>query len=179
VDAVGSHTFTNVTADHTISASFALNTFTITASAGAGGTISPSGPVVVNQGADQSFTITANSGFSIADVLVDGGSVGAVGSHTFTNVTADHTIAASFVANEFTLNVTVVGNGTVAKNPNQATYTFGTIVQLTATADPGWHFAGWSGDASGITNPLSVTMDANKNITATFLQNIYTWNQTG
>jgi len=99
VGAVTSFTFTNVTANHTIAASFAANsTFTITSSAGANGSISPSGAVVVSSGANQSFTITANSGFHVSDVQVDGSSVGAVTSFTFTNVTANHTIAASFAA---------------------------------------------------------------------------------
>ncbi|OGO14672.1 MAG: hypothetical protein A2Z02_02930 [Chloroflexi bacterium RBG_16_48_7] len=75
------------------------NTHTITASAGAGGTISPSGAVSVNHGADQSFTINPNSGYSITGVWVDGSPVGAVTSYTFTNVQADHTISASFAPN--------------------------------------------------------------------------------
>ncbi len=97
--AVGSYTFGNVTANHTIAATFAGNsTFTITASAGANGSISPSGAVVVNSGANQTFTIAANSGFHVADVQVDGVSRGAVTSYAFTNVLANHTIAASFAA---------------------------------------------------------------------------------
>jgi len=75
----------------------APDTFTITATAGANGSISPSGVVTVSSGAGKTFTITANAGYQIADVLVDGSSVGAVSSYTFTNVTADHTISASFV----------------------------------------------------------------------------------
>jgi hypothetical protein len=82
--------------DKSITANFAAVTYTITASAGSGGSISPSGAVTVGSGSDQSFTIAADPGYSIADVLVDGSSVGAVTSHTFTNVTADHTISASF-----------------------------------------------------------------------------------
>ncbi|MHC4557129.1 MAG: SUMF1/EgtB/PvdO family nonheme iron enzyme, partial [Planctomycetota bacterium] len=89
---------TNVTVDHTIDVSFAVAAYTITASAGAGGAISPSGAVPVNSGADQSFTMTPEAGYQIADIVVDGASVGAVASHTFTNVTADHTIAPSFAA---------------------------------------------------------------------------------
>ena len=69
---------------------------TITASAGNGGTISPAGAVTVDEGKDQTFTITANSGYSIADVVVDGKSVGAVESYTFDNVTEDHTINVTF-----------------------------------------------------------------------------------
>lgn len=71
-------------------------TRTITASAGAGGAISPNGAVSVNNGQNQTFTITPNAGYQINDVLVDGVSAGAVASYSFTNVTADHTIAASF-----------------------------------------------------------------------------------
>ena len=100
VGAVTSYTFTNVLADHTIAVSFAATTHTITASADANGSVSPSGAVAVNEGTDQAFTITAVNGYHIADVLVDGVSVGAVGSHTFTNVIADHTISATFAANQ-------------------------------------------------------------------------------
>jgi hypothetical protein len=72
----------------------------ITASAGTGGSISPSGAVGVANGTDQTFTITPNSGYQIADVLVDGVSVGAVTSYPFTNVTTTHTISATFTALE-------------------------------------------------------------------------------
>ncbi len=73
--------------------------YTITASAGTGGSIAPAGSVSVAQGANQTFTIAAGSGYSISDVTVDGASVGAVSSYTFGNVQANHTIAASFAAN--------------------------------------------------------------------------------
>ena len=68
----------------------------ITATAGEGGIITPSGRVYVTEGEDQTFTITPVVGFAIEDVLVDGVSVGAVDSYTFTNVTGTHTISASF-----------------------------------------------------------------------------------
>ena len=74
------------------------NIYTITASAGSHGSISPSGDVTVNQGSDKSFTITPDTGYSIDDVLVDGSSVGAENSYTFTNVTQDHTISAAFTS---------------------------------------------------------------------------------
>jgi aryl-phospho-beta-D-glucosidase BglC (GH1 family)/PKD repeat protein len=99
VGAVTTYTFTNVTANHTISATFKqvpVDTYTITASAGTGGTITPSGNVVVDKAANQTFTIAASSGYQINTVTVDGTSVGAVGTYTFTNVTANHSIAATF-----------------------------------------------------------------------------------
>ena len=70
--------------------------YTITATAGEGGSITPSGEVSVKEGASQTFAIAAQEGYAIADVLVDGQSVGAVDSYTFENVTANHTIAALF-----------------------------------------------------------------------------------
>ncbi len=99
VGAVASYTFTNISADHTISASFALNVYAITASAGAGGSITPSGGVPVNCGANQSFAIAAAACNLIADVVVDGVSQGPVSSYTFTNVQAPHSISASFTLN--------------------------------------------------------------------------------
>ena len=73
-----------------------LGSITITASAGPHGSISPSGNVTVNQGLDKLFTISPNAGYQIADVLVDGSSVGAVSSYTFTNVSQAYTISATF-----------------------------------------------------------------------------------
>jgi PKD repeat protein len=94
---ISSYTFTNVTANHTISATFTAQTWTITASAGNGGSISPSGSVTVNHGANQTFTITPNTGYNIKSVVVDGVSQGPIASYTFTNVTSNHSISASFV----------------------------------------------------------------------------------
>ena len=67
----------------------------------------------------------------------------------------------------FTL-TTSATNGAVTKSPDQATYAAGTVVALTATPEAGYLFAGWSGSASGNTNPLSVTVDGKKTITANF-----------
>ncbi len=114
--AVSTYTFTNVTTNHTISAIFiADNTsFTITGSAGTGGLISPNGATSVATGANQSYTITANPCFTIAEVLVDGVSVGAVNSYSFTNVTTNHTIVASFTqSGPYTITASAGPNGSV------------------------------------------------------------------
>src|SRR6185295_11319613 len=96
--AVATYTFTDVQANHTISASFSqLGPYTITASAGPGGSIDPTGAVSVACGANETFTIEpADKCHVIVDVLVDGVSVGAVATYTFTDVQANHTISASF-----------------------------------------------------------------------------------
>ncbi len=96
VGAVASYDFTNVVKNHTIEASFAIDTFTVTSSAGSNGSISPLGPQTVPYGGSQTFAITPNPGFHVLDVLVDDASVGAVMSYDCTNVKGNHTIAVSF-----------------------------------------------------------------------------------
>ena len=71
--------------------------YTIKATAGAGGSISPSDNVSVREGGDQTFTITPDKGYAVANVKIDGKSIGAVKSYTFENVSSPHTIEAIFV----------------------------------------------------------------------------------
>ena len=71
--------------------------YTIKATAGAGGSISPSGNVSVREGRDQTFTITPDKGYAVANVKIDGKSIGAVKSYTFENVSRTHTIEVIFV----------------------------------------------------------------------------------
>ena len=72
--------------------------YQITASADSGGSISPEGEVTVSPRSSAIYTIQPNANYHIADVIVDGNSIGAVTSYTFKEVTADHTIIASFDA---------------------------------------------------------------------------------
>lgn len=85
-----------VSGNATYTAVFEKLTYAITASAGAGGTISPSGSTHVSHGDSQTYTITPNAGYEIESVTVDGISQGAVSSFTFSNVTAAHTISVTF-----------------------------------------------------------------------------------
>jgi hypothetical protein len=98
---------------------------TITATAGAGGSISPSGAVSVTSGASQTFTITPNAYYSVSAVLVDGVSVGAVSTYTFSNVTTNRTIEASF---------TYTGGGYTGGN-NGGYYTNASVTPTSATFD--------------------------------------------
>jgi hypothetical protein len=143
--------------------------FTITASAGANGSISPAGAVAVNQGANQTFTMTPAAGYVMNAVTVDGVSQGAITSYTFSNVTANHTIAATFKAAPvtFTLATSAV-NGSIALSPSGGTYVSGTVVTLTASPSAGFAFSNWSGDATGAANPTTVTMNSNKSVSANF-----------
>ncbi|MFO0584244.1 MAG: OmpA family protein [Anaeromyxobacter sp.] len=171
-----SYTFTNVTANHTIAVTFAIDTFTITASAGANGSISPSGAVGVNSGATQAFTITPNTGYHVADVLVDGSSVGAVTSHTFTNVTANHTIAASFAINTYTITPSAGANGAISPATAQ-TVNHGASLGFTITPNTGYHVADVLVDgvsAGAVTSYTFTNVTAAHTIAASFAINTFT-----
>ncbi len=74
-----------------------VSMYTITASAGSNGTISPQGTLTVNPGTNQTFTVRANWFYQIADVKIDGVSQGPIISHTFQDVNSTHSISATFV----------------------------------------------------------------------------------
>jgi hypothetical protein len=107
---------------HNLVATAQAQTLTLTPSAEPGGSISPATPVQVAYGKSSAFTITPDPGFIIQDVLVDGVSVGTTGQYTFQNVSANHTISASFVQ-VFPLTVTL-GPG-VASNLTSGNYPAG------------------------------------------------------
>jgi hypothetical protein len=97
----GSYVFTNIDAGHTISVTFKIITYTITASVGTNGSISPSGNVSVNHDKSQRFDFAPSAGYEINQVLIDGvndSDAVATGFYTFTDVTADHTISVTFKA---------------------------------------------------------------------------------
>ncbi|HJW33469.1 MAG TPA: PKD domain-containing protein [Holophagaceae bacterium] len=102
-------------------------TYTITASAGANGSISPSGAVTVASGNSQSFTISPNAGYVVSAVTVDGVSKGAITTYTFSNVTAAHTISASFAASTGTTLKETFETGT------KTAYATGTVALTTGT----------------------------------------------
>ena len=90
--------------------------------------------------------------------------------HNGTIGNADNVVAdlCSGPVAQYTLSTNVAGNGTITNNPDQAQYASGTVVQLTATPNSGYVFAGPSGDLSGSANPTTITMNGDKVVTATF-----------
>lgn len=72
---------------------------------------------------------------------------------------------------EFSLTVHVEGSGSVAKVPNQLTYSYGQTVTLTASPDSDWKFSGWKGDAIGADDEVTIIMDRDKTVTAVFTEN--------
>ena len=124
---------------------------------------------VTNQGSlvTVSFTAQAASGTTTIGLY----DVGVTNETVYVPLTVTN---GSVTLREYSLSITLDGSGSVSKNPNQATYPYGTVVQLTANADTGWVFSSWTGDLSGGTNPISITMNANKSVTAHFTANQYT-----
>jgi outer membrane protein assembly factor BamB len=137
VGAVTSYTFNNVTTDHTIEATFEINTYTIKATAGSGGSISPSGTITVNNGDSKTFTITPYSGYKISAVKADGVAKGSVSSYTFTNITSNHTIEATF-EKEITQTVIIlkIGNTTFIVNGVQNTLDSPPVIKNNRTLLP-------------------------------------------
>jgi hypothetical protein len=105
------YTLSNITANHTVSVTFKILTYTVTASAGANGSIAPSGAVVVNYGANQAFTATPATNYTVDTWSVDGSVVQTGGTtYTLANITANHTVAVTFKKMTFNLTVTLVAD---------------------------------------------------------------------
>lgn len=150
--------------NRTLVANFAINTYTLTVIAVNGTVLKNPDQLTYNHGATVLLTPTAATGFEFTSWSGD-----ATGNNNPLTVvmTGNKIITANFSPAAYTLNVTAV-NGVVEKNPDNPTYNNGDSVVLTATANPGYEFTSWSGDATGTNNPLTVFMDGNKNITANF-----------
>jgi hypothetical protein len=170
-----SYTFTNVTANHTLHATFAIDVFTITASAGAHGSIDPSGPVAADYGTDLGFTITPATGYHVDSLYVDGAPVTPATGYTFTNVTANHAIHATFAIDRFTLTATAGPHGSIA--PPSASVAYGSGQAYTITPDPGYHADSLYVDGSPVplVLPFSLTnVQADHAVHVTFAINVYT-----
>ena len=141
--------FASVTINQTI--------FALTVTQNANGTIAPS-TTSVNYGSGQTFTITPATGYHITDVQVDGTSVGAISSYSFTNVTMTHNISAIFAINTYTVIFTAGAHGTISSGTAIQTINYGgNATAPTITANPGWTFTGWDTAFTNVTTNLSVT----------------------
>ena len=133
--AFGTYTFENVTANHTIHVTFAVNTHFVMAIAERNGSITPPGEVIVQPGADQTFTFTPDLNYEVDELLVDGVNMPdaiVVGSYTFVNVTENHTIIVSFKEGEIipVTDITSVPAAVAKGTPLSLT---GTVVPTEAT----------------------------------------------
>ncbi|MFI5253325.1 MAG: T9SS type A sorting domain-containing protein, partial [Bacteroidota bacterium] len=171
-----SYTFQNVTANHTIYVTFAIDNYTITATAEANGSIAPSGAVSVNNGSSQSFSISSNTGYHIDSVLVDGTSEGAITNYPFTNVTENHTIHAYFSINVYTITSSAGAHGTISPTPS-VNVDYGNSQHYSISPVTGYHVDSLLVDGSPITPDTQYTftnVTVNHTIHAAFATNVYT-----
>ena len=163
----------DVSADLTVTASFAIDTFTITASAGPGGAIDPSGAVSVARGADRSFTITPDAHRHLTALTLDGATdVSGDATHdpdgswsyTLTDVTADHTLAASFALDTYTLAYTAGDHGSISGTSPQTVDYGADGSEVTAVPDAGYHFVAWS---DGLLTAARTDADVSADLTVT------------
>ena len=136
-----------------------------------------SGSFTAGSGQTERWDIAASgmTGATSTKALATAGATTVTQAHSGANRLAHSLVALSPSGSgggttSYTLTTNVTGSGTVSSNPNAASYTAGTQVTLTATPATGYQFSGWSGALTGTTNPATITMDANKTITATFTQ---------
>ena len=142
---------------------------TITASAGANGSISPSGTITLNYMDNQGFTITPHAGHEVSDVLVDNVSVGAVTSYQFTDIRINHTISASFMELKLVRFVEGVG-GTISGDKIQKVNHGGNCAQVIAVPNTGYHFVNWTSNGSVYNTEAALTV-SNVNQDMTFIAN--------
>ncbi len=176
-DLSGSANPTNITinGDKNVTASFIKIGYTLTINVVGSGsiTISPAQPTY-DPGTEVTLTANPALGWSFA-----GWSDDLSGSTSPATLIMDSnkTVTATFIQDQYTLtvNVSPEGAGSVTKTPNQTTYTYGTVVQLTATPEPGYVFSYWTGDISGKQNPEYITVIGNQTVTAVFVEAPLDW----
>lgn len=153
-----------VTANFTTASVCTVN-FTIVGS----GTVTPAAGSNYNCGTTITLTATPSSGYTFASWSGDFSSTDNPASFT---LNANSNITVTFTPIQmFTLTMTTNGTGSVT--PTTGSYAAGSTVTLTATqTDPGWPFAGWSGDITSTVNPITITLNGNMNITGNFVQGL-------
>ena len=168
-----SYTF-NVTGNRTLVANFALNTYSITATANptAGGTVTGAG--TYNQGASCTLTATANTGYTFSNWTENGSVVSTNADYTFT-VEGARTLVANFTLNSYTIAATAnpSAGGTVS---GAGEYNHGTSCTLTATANTGYTFTNWTENGSVVSTNAnySFTVEGARTLVANFTLNSYT-----
>lgn len=141
--------------------------YTITISAGAGGNVSSSGGSY-EAGTQLNITATPDG-----EYVFSGWSNGSTENPLTLTVNSNTTLTATFVKRRYPLSIYTQGQGTVSetlvnagKTPTE--YSSGSVVRLTASASDGWEFSAWSGVISSTQNPIEISINEAKTVTATF-----------
>lgn len=154
-------------------------TLTTVANPSEGGAINPNGGIV-NEGTQISITATPS-----AEYLFDKWTGAASGNSPSISVIMDSnkSVTANFIKKKYTLTTSVEGEGTVSEKVIKAgattDYNSGTIVELTATPSDEWEFKEWTGDLESTENPVEITIDKAKSVTAVFEQPPFYFDENG
>ncbi|MBO7481685.1 MAG: choice-of-anchor J domain-containing protein, partial [Bacteroidales bacterium] len=172
------YTLSNITANHTVNVTFSQISYTIAATAGNGGTITPNGNTTVSCGENKTFAIAANNGYRISNVTVDGQNMGAIESYTFSNVDANHTISATFIA-VHTIDVTADADGGSVSPTGTQTIDEGGSFTFTVTPETCYEIGNVTVNGTAVTldanNQYTINnITSNQNINVTFNQLSYT-----
>ena len=163
-------TDTNVTANLSVAASFAIDQYTLTYAAGAHGSISGNASQTVNHGGSGTpVTAVADTGYHFVQ-WSDGSTANP---RTDTNVTANLSVAASFAIDQYTLTYAAGAHGSISGNASQTVNHGGSGTPVTAVADSGYHFVQWS-DGSTMNPRTDSNVMANLSVTASFAIDQYT-----
>ena len=141
------------TTGQTTLSTYLIDSYTLSASAGLNGAITPNGTITAMLGTSKLFTVAANTGYHITDITLDNLSQGASASYTLNNITQPHTIVANFAKNTYTLNVTQTQNGQIS--PGTSTINYGDTPTFTITPNEGYSITNIT--ASGKSIPVNST----------------------
>ena len=177
----GTYLFTNIAANHTISASFeaidaGIDQYYINATSGPGGSITPAGLIAAAPGSSVNVTIAADGGYAIQSVLVDGIETEPDGTYLFMNIAANHTISASFrvieeLPDRYYINASA-GNGGVIAPSGQLEVVPKETITFTITASPGYTIQTIvvDGENQEVSDSFTFTnISGNHTITASFI----------
>jgi uncharacterized repeat protein (TIGR02543 family) len=172
-NATSASTTVTMNSAKTVRANFERIQYNLIIQSSSGGSTSPvAGTYAYDSGSVVTISATANSGYHF--VRWNGEVTDAFTASTTVVMSAAKTISATFASNgtySLTINISPTGGGTTSPAAGTASYASGTTVTVTATANSGYHFVNWTGDASGTTASVTMTMTSNKTITANFAQN--------
>ena len=159
------YSFSNITRNHTLSVSFAIQTFTVNVNCGENGTISPSGITTVNYGDEQTFTFSPNTGYYVASVVVDESTLtdsdlanAIANGYSFSNITRNHTLSVYFAIQTFTVNVNCGDNGTVSPS-GKLTANYGESLTFTITPDENYGISYIDLNGNKIPNNSTITIN--------------------
>lgn len=169
----GTYVLSNITTSHTISATFAIETFTITVIQPNFGRVSP-GTVIKNYGSTETYTAIADTGYHLNRWFKDGSYLPAAPNLVIENIREDHSVSAEFVIDTFTVTVNQNTGGTIS--PASDIYNYGSTETFTVTLAPGYHLEEWflDGVSQGNSSTLVLSnISASYVVTATYDRNIY------